>query len=168
MAELRTISARIPEDLYKEMSLRVPEGDRSNFVRDAIMEKLEKTPKPDRILNLEQRVAKIESELSQVRKYLADLELVTYGRERLNPHSLAADDIDHKIIDYLLHYKGGTTPEIAEYVKTNRWLILYRLRKIQKNSRKELGQPIVSFCASEKAGKKKSWWIDEELIEATR
>lgn len=162
---LRVISAKIPEQVYKEMLLRVPEGDRSSFVRDAIMEKLQKTPKPDRILGLEGRVGKMEKELSEIRKYLADLELLTYDRGKVNPHTFALDDIDHKMVDYLMHYKGATTPELAEYLKTNRWLVLNRLRRMQKESRKQLGRHVIEYYAGEKSGKKKAWWVNEELVE---
>jgi hypothetical protein len=148
------------------MLLRVPEGDRSNFIRDAIMEKLQKTPKPDKIFELEHRVAKIETEISEVKKYLADLELLTYDRGKTNPHTFCMDETDHKLIDYLMHYKSATTPELADYLKTNRWLILNRLRKIQKASRKQLGKSIIDYYAGEKSGKKKAWWISEELAEA--
>jgi len=165
MGKQRSISAKIPEEVYKEMILRVPEGERSNFVRDAIIEKLQKTPKPDKILELEQRVSKMEGEFSEIRKYLADLELLTYERGKANPHAFCMDEIDHKIIDYLLHYKGSTTPELAEYLKTNRWLVLNRLRRIQKASRKQLGKSMINYIAGEKSGKKKAWWISEELIE---
>jgi len=165
MGKQRSISAKIPEEVYKEMILRVPEGERSNFVQDAIIEKLQKTPKPDKILELEQRVSKMEGEFSEIRKYLADLELLTYERGKANPHAFCMDEIDHKIIDYLLHYKGATTPELAEYLKTNRWLVLNRLRRIQKASRKQLGKSMIEYYAGEKSGKKKAWWISEELIE---
>ncbi len=165
MEKLRVFSVKIPEEVYKELVLRVPEGERSNFVRDAIIEKLEKTPKPDKILELENRISKVESELSEIRKYLADLELLTYGREKVNPHTFCIDELDHKIIDYLLHYKGATTPELAEYLKTNRWLVLNRLRRMERNSRKQLGKPIVKYYAGEKGGKKKAWWISEEINE---
>ena len=165
MEKLRVFSVKIPEKVYKELILRVPEGERSNFVRDAIMEKLEKTPKPDKILELENRVGRVESELSEIKKYLADLELLTYGREKANPHTFCIDELDHKIVDYLLHYKGATTPELAEYLKTNRWLVLNRLRRIEKTSRKQLGKPIVKYYAGEKSGKKKAWWINEEISE---
>ena len=160
---MRVVSVKVPDDVYKEMLLRVPEGERSDFIRDAIMDKLQKTPKPDRILELEQRVGKMEVELSDVRKYLADLELLTYERGKMNPHTFGTDEIDHKIIDYLMHYKGATTPELAEYLKTNRWLILSRLRKIQKTSKKQLGKSIIEYHAGEKSGKKKAWWVNEEL-----
>ena len=165
MNELRVISAKIPDAVYKEMLLRVPEGDRSNFVRDAIMEKLQKTPKPDKVLELEQRLDKIEREFSEVKRYLADLELLTYGQRKTNPHTFGVDDLDHKIIDFLIHYKGSTTPELADYLKTNRWLVLNRLRRIQKVSKKQLGKSIIDFYAGERSGKKKAWWINEELIE---
>jgi hypothetical protein len=166
MEKVRVISIKVPEEVYKEMLLRIPEGERSNFVRDAILEKLEKTPKPDKILELEQRVDKIETEFSELRKYLADLELLTYEREKTNPHTFGVDETDHKIIDYLIHYKSATTPDLAEYLKTNRWLVLNRLRRIQKLSRKQLGKSIIDYYPGERSGKKKAWWINEELTEA--
>lgn len=165
MEKLRAISAKIPEEVYKEMILRIPEGDRSSFIRDAIMEKLQKTPKPDKIMELEQRLDTMEQEFAQIRKYLADLELLTHERGKINPHTFCIDEIDHKIIDYLIHYKGGTTPELAEYLKTNRWLILNRLRRIQKKSKKQLGKSIIDYYAGERSGKKRAWWMNEELIE---
>lgn len=165
MSEIRTVSARIPEEVYSELCLRVPEGDRSNFIRDAIMDKLQKTPKADRVLELEGRFEKMWQEFSQVKKYLADLEMLTYERGKVNPHSFCLDELDHKIVDYLVHYKGGTTPELAEYLETNRWLVLNRLRRLQKLSRKQLGKPIIDFNAGERSGKKKAWWINEELTE---
>jgi hypothetical protein len=165
MEKLRVVSIKIPEEVYKEMLLRVPEGERSNFIRDAIMEKLQKTPKPDKILELEGRVSRIEKEFSELRKYLTDLELLTYERGKTNPHSFCIDEIDQKIIDYLIHYKGATTPEIAVYLKTNRWLVLNRLKRIEKTSKKQLGKSIVEYYAGGKMGKKKAWWINEELIE---
>lgn len=165
MDELKVISAKIPENVYKEMLLRVPDGDRSDFIRDAIMEKLQKTPKPDRVLAVEKRVDRMEMELSEIKKYLADLELLTFDRGKTNPHTFAVDEIDHKIVDYLMHYKGATTPELAEYLRTNRWLVLNRLRKIQKQSKKQLGKQVIEYYPGEKSGKKKAWWMNEELIE---
>ena len=165
MGKLVSISVKIPEEVYKELILKVAEGERSNFVREAIIEKLQKIPRPDKILELENRVKKLEDELSKVKRYLADLEVLAYERGEVNPHSFCLDEIDHKIIDYLLHYKGATTPELAEYTKTNRWLILNRLRRMQRLSKKQIGKPIVEYYAGEKAGKRKAWWINEEIIE---
>jgi hypothetical protein len=129
------------------------------------MEKLQKTPKPDRILELEKRMDTMGKEFSQIKKYLADLELLTYDRGKTNPHTFGMDGTDHKLIDYLVHYRGATTPELADYLKTNRWLVLNRLRRIQKVSRKQLGKSVIEYYAGEKSGKKKAWWMNEELVE---
>lgn len=165
MDETRTVSAKIPEKVCDEMALRVPEGNRSDFIREAIMEKLQKTPRPDKVLDLEKRMDKIEKELADIKRYLADLELLTYGQGKTNPHTFGMDETDHKLIDYLIHYKGATTPELADYLKTNRWLVLNRLRRIQKTSRKQLGKPVIEYYPGEKSGKKKAWWMNEELVE---
>ncbi len=165
LSEVRVVSAKIPEEVYQEMVLRVPEGERSNFIREAIIEKLEKTPRADKLLELENRMGEIEREFGEVKKYLADLELLTFKHGKINPHTFCIDETDHKIVDYLLHYKGATTPELAEYMKTNRWLILNRLRKMQRNSKKQFGKAVIDYYAGEKSGKKKAWWIDEELIQ---
>ena len=164
MSEVRIVSVKLPEEVYQEMILRIPEGDRSSFIREAINEKLQKTPKADKLLALEERVGKIEQEFGQIRKYLADLELLTFEHGKINPHSFCIDELDHKIMEYLLHYKGATTPELADYIKTNRWLVLNRLRKIQWTSKKQCGKVVIDYYAGEKSGKKKAWWIKEELI----
>jgi Arc/MetJ-type ribon-helix-helix transcriptional regulator len=164
MREVRIVSVKLPEEVYQEMILRIPEGDRSSFIREAINEKLQKTPKADKLLALEERVGKIEQEFGQIRKYLADLELLTFEHGKINPHSFCIDELDHKIMEHLLHYKGATTPELADYIKTNRWLVLNRLRKIQRTSKKQCGKAVIDYYAGEKSGKKKAWWINIELI----
>lgn len=166
MGKVAVVSAKIPDEVYRELVLRVPDGERSSFIRDAIMEKLQTVPRPDKIFELEQKVSRLEKDISEIKKYLAELEVLTYERGKINPHTFCIDDIDHKIVNYLIHYKGATTPELADFLKTNRWLILNRLRKIQRLSKKQLGKPIVEYCSGERSGKRKAWWISEELIEA--
>ncbi|MDR0461685.1 MAG: hypothetical protein LBH62_09765 [Nitrososphaerota archaeon] len=160
----RVVTIKIPDEVYKEFALRIPEGDRSNFIREAISEKLQKTPKPDKLVAIEERMSKLESELEQVRKYLADLELLTFEHNKINPHSFCIDETDRKIMDYLMHYKGATTPELAEYLKCNRWLVLNRLQKIQRVSKKKCGKAIIDYCGGERSGKKKAWWINQEVL----
>jgi len=166
MGKLAVVSAKLPEEVYKELVLRVPEGERSNFIRDAILEKLQRVPRPDKIFELEQKISKLETDLSEVKRYLVELEVLTYERGKINPHAFCIDDIDHKIVNHLLHYRGATTTELADSLGANRWLILNRLRKIQKRSKKQLGKSIVEYCPGERSGKRKAWWMSEELVEA--
>jgi Arc/MetJ-type ribon-helix-helix transcriptional regulator len=165
MTDVRVVTVKLPEETYQELALRIPEGERSDFIREAIAEKLQKTPKPDTLLALQERMSRLEEEYGQIRKYLADLEILTFQHGKINPYQFAADDLDRKIIEYLMNYKSATTPELADYLKTNRWLVLNRLRKIEKTSRKQVGKAIIEYYAGEKSGKKKAWWIEQELIE---
>jgi len=165
MNETRIVTVKLTEEVYQEMALRIPEGNRSTFIRKAISEMLQKTPKADKLLALQERMGKIEQEFGQIKKYLADLEILTFQHGKIDPHAYCIDEVDHKIMEYLMHYKSATTPELADYVKTNRWLILNRLRKIQKNSKKQAGKSIIEYYAGERSGKKKAWWIDQELIQ---
>ena len=165
MEKTTTVSAKIPQDLYDEFALRVSTGERSAFIRDAIVEKLQTMPRPDKILDIQDRMDKLEDELAEIRKLLAKLEVLTFTGGKIHPHTFCIDDRDHKIMDHLLHYKGATTPELAEALGTNRWLVLNRLRRIQRSSKKQLGKPIVKYHAGEKGGKKKAWWLADELVE---
>jgi len=167
MEKYAVVSVKLRLDVYKELTLRIPGGERSNFIRDAIMEKLEKTPRPDKIFELEQKIGKLEAELSEVKRYLTELELLTFEKGKVNPHTFCIDEVDHKIVDYLLNYKGATTPELAEHLKTNRWQVLNRLRRIQKRSKSQLGKSVIEYYAGERSGKKKAWWINQELAEET-
>ena len=165
MDKLIVISAKIPEEVYRELILRVPEGERSGFIRDAILERLQKVPRPNKIFELEQKISKLEADLSEIKKYLVELEVLTYERGKINPHAFCIDDIDHKIVDYLLHFRGATTSEISDLLGTNRWLILNRLKRIQRLSKKQLGKSIVQYYPGVRSGKRKAWWMSEEFIE---
>lgn len=166
MDKYAVISAKIPNEVYKEFALRVPDGERSNFIRDAITEKLQSVPRPDRIFELESRIRNLEAGLAEIKKSLTDLEVLTFDKDQVNPHAFCLDETDHKIMDYLLHYKGATTPELAEYLKSNRWYVLGRLRKLQKRSKTQLGKSIIEYYAAERQGKKKAWWLIKEIAEA--
>jgi len=165
MGKFTVVSAKLPDKVYKELALRIPEGERSAFIREAILEKLEKTPRPDRVLGLEQKVNQLENDVNKIKDCLAKLEILTYEGGKVNPHAFCIDEIDNKIVDYILDHRGATTTELAEFLETNRWLVLNRLRKIERSSKKQLGKPIIDYYPGERAGKRKAWWINEDLIE---
>ena len=165
MGKFTVISAKIPDEVYTELALRIPEGERSTFIREAIFEKLEKTPRSDKVLKLEQRINQLESEVNKIKDGLSKLELLSCEIGKVNPHTFCIDETDDKLVDYLIDHRGATTTELAKYLETNRWLVLNRLRKIEKTSKKQLGKPIVDYYSGDRAGKRKAWWIKEDLIE---
>ena len=94
ITKTKIISAKIPEEVYEELVLRVPEGDRSNFIREAIADKLQKTPRPNKLLEFENKINKLENNFYEIKKHLADLELLTYSNGKLNPHTFCIDEIE--------------------------------------------------------------------------
>ncbi len=166
MVKFTVVSAKIPDEVYKELILRIPEGERSTFIREAILEKLEKTPRPNKILELEDKVTSLENEVKKIKDQLTKLEVLTYEEGKVNPHTFCIDEVDNKILDYLLDHRGATTTELAEVLGTNRWLVLNRLRKIAKSSKKQLGKAIIFYYSGERSRKRKAWWVREELVEA--
>lgn len=117
MGKFTVVSAKLPNKVYKELALRIPEGERSAFIREAILEKLEKTPRPDRVLGLEQKVNQLENDVNKIKDCLAKLEILTYEGGKVNPHAFCIDEIDNKIVDYILDHRGATTTEIAEFLE---------------------------------------------------
>ncbi len=166
LGKYTTISAKIPDEVYREFALRIPDGERSDFIRDAILERLQGVPRPDKLAELEKRVKGLEIGLADVKRYLTELEVLTFDKDKINPHVFCIDETDHRIVDFLLHYHGATTPELADYLKTNRWHVLNRLRGIQKRSRTQLGKSVIEYYAAERDGKKKAWWLIPEILEA--
>jgi hypothetical protein len=165
MDKYAVISAKIPDEVYKEFALRIPDGERSDFIREAIIEKLHSVPRADKVLELEKRIRSLEVDLAEIKRYLTDLEVLTFEKGKVNPHAFCLDETDHKIVDYLLNYKGATTTEIADYLKTNRWHILNKLRRLQKRSKTQLGKSVIEYYAAERLGKKKAWWLISEITE---
>lgn len=159
-----TLTVSVPKEIFDELRIRIPEGERSRFLRDAIVNGLEKIPKTDKLLEFEGQLQKFEEELGQIKKYLADLEILTYDGVKVDPYAYCTDDMDKQIIDYLLQHDGATTQEASTATGRNRWLILNRLKRIEKQSTKKIGKPIVSFVAIQKGGKKRAWWINRDLI----
>ena len=165
MSKFTVVSAKLPDPLYKEFAFRVPDGERSAFIREAIQEKLEKTPRPDKLLDFEQKLGQLVKDVNNIKDHLATLEILTHESGKVNPHTFCIDETDNKIVNYLLDHRGATTTELADYLETNRWLVLNRLRKIERASKKQLGKAILNYYPGERAGKRKAWWIKEDLIE---
>ena len=165
MADNTVVSAKLPDKLYKELALRIPEGERSAFIREAIFEKLEKIPRPNKLLKLEKSLNQLTKTVTTIKNSLAQLEILAHESGKTNPYVFCVDSIDNKLVTFLIDHRGATTPELAEHLETNRWLVLNRLRKLEKSSKKQLGKPMFEYYAGQRNGKRKAWWINEDLIE---
>lgn len=163
MSELVTLTVKVPASLFQELRLRIPEGERSDFVRDAILEKLDRAPKPDKLAELERRMERLEDSIFEMKKALAQLEILTYEGGEKDLYTFCIDEQDRRIVDFLVQERGATTTEIGEATGIERGEVLSRLQKIQSRSRREFGRGLVSFYPGLREGKMRAWWIDEKV-----
>ena len=162
--EYVSFTVKIPRNIFEDLELRIPKGVRSDFVREAITEKMRKIPLSDRLEKMEKRLDKIEDEIGEIKKLLNELGILAYEKGKVNPYNCCQDEIDKKIVEFLIQHGGATTPEISKHVGENRWLILNRLKKIRYRSEKKTGRAAVYFLATERMGRKRAWWADENLL----
>ncbi|MFQ5761849.1 MAG: hypothetical protein ACE5PO_02325 [Candidatus Bathyarchaeia archaeon] len=158
------VTAQLPKEVYNELQLRIPLGERSNFIKEAILEKLGRTPRSDRLLTLEGQVLRLEEEVGIIKKTLAELQIYTYDKTKIDPYSFCRDETDRAIVEYLLQHDGATTEEISKSIGRNRWLVLNRLKKIQQVSERKLGKPLLTFLPLTRMGKRRAWWLNRELV----
>ncbi len=159
------LTVKLPKNLVNELKLKVPKGKLSIFIRDAILDKLQKTPAYERLEDVEKRLFEIENLVGRIIKALAEIGVKVYDKGESNIYNFCRDEVDKRIINLLIKLRGASTNELAKKLGLNRWLILNRLKRISKESEKRLGKPLVSFLSLEKMGKKRAWWINEELLE---
>jgi len=115
-----------------------------------------------RLRALERFKDRYEPVLQEVIKFL------DISRPKVNPAKYCSDDMDRKIIEYLIENKGAGTTEIAKALgldpEKGRHTIGKRMVKIQRLSENE-GWNILEFHPEVKEGKFRSWWINLEEID---
>lgn len=111
---------------------------------------------------LEKFKEKYEPVLQEVIKFL------DISRPKVDPKKYCSDEMDKKIIDYLIENKGAGTTEIAKALgldpEKGRHIIGKRLAKLKRLSEED-GWDILEFHKERKEGKFRAWWINIEQID---
>jgi hypothetical protein len=133
-------------------------GKKSNW--NGVFQNLSEIEK--RLRALEKFRDKYEPVLQEVIKFL------DISRPKVDPKKYCSDEIDRKIIDYLIENKGAGTTEIAKALgldpEKGRHIIGKRLAKMQRLSEED-GWDILEFHPERKEGKFRAWWINIEQID---
>nr|MDO8100702.1 ribbon-helix-helix domain-containing protein [Candidatus Njordarchaeota archaeon] len=163
MSELITVTLRIPKELLKEIEGKVEPRYRSEYIRQAIIDKLkqESSPKsmerqPDEIVELRSRMSAIEEAL----KRLSPRSLETRIPALLE--IIASDEEDRQIIKYILENKSATTKELEKVVALRRRMILERIKAIEDRHKEKFGKSFLKFQRGKRNGKRQAWWLAEQ------
>ena len=160
MSELVTVTVRIPRQLVKELDASVERRLRSEYIRQAIQDKLRKgAPQAnagapsEEIEELRDRISSLEDAIKNLGRQ---------GYEKQVPALLeviASDETDRNIINYIVENKSATTKELEEVVSLRRRMILERMKSIEDRHEQKFGKPFLKFVRGKRDGKRQAWWL---------
>lgn len=118
---------------------------------------------------IEKRLRVLEKFKDHAEPVIAEVEkFLDISRPRVNPAKYCSDELDLRIIEYLLDAKGAGTSEIAKALgldpKKGRHTIGKRIAKINRLSINDAWQ-ILDFHAERRQGKFRAWFIDLTKID---
>ena len=121
--------------------------------------------------DIEERIEKLESFMNWAKPLLEEVATtLELSRPRVNPARFCSDELDFKIINYLIEHKAAGTTEIAAALGLpdpklkSRHLVGKRLQRLANRSSRE-GWHILEFHPERKEGKFRAWWIDISEID---
>lgn len=158
------VSVKIPRDVLMSLEKEVSRGKRSEFIRQAIIEKLE-----GKCINVENSSPSnvILSKLEELEKRITNLENAlsskNSGEDNVGAHplyQLCKDENERKIVEYILSEGGATTRELEKVVGLKRRQILNKVRELASRAEKQLGKPMLVYVRARVRGKRQAWWLN--------
>ena len=149
----QTVCVKLPESLLQKMDSVLSGKTRSEFIREAILEKLSER---DRLIT--QKLSSLEAELGELKKRVITIEQVVLNKQATKDIRgilvmAAKDDIDLKIIDLLLEKKYVKVSELEKILPIKRRQISNRLKRLSDTT------GMVKYISYEKNGITKAWWL---------
>jgi metal-responsive CopG/Arc/MetJ family transcriptional regulator len=162
MSEQTTVTVRVPKELIKQLDEKVGARYRSEYIRQAIVERLKQGS----------TTAQVGIQVGEINELKARISALELALRNLNSKSIeiqipalleviASDDTDRQIISYILEKKNATTKELEKVVNLKRRMILERTKTIEKRYEEKFGKTFLSFVRGKKEGKRQSWWLIE-------
>ncbi len=158
------LTVKISEELLEELNKKVERGKRSEFIKEAIIEKLRQTPNSEEadlkeeIEQLKSRVIKLERVIKREEPNIHN-ELYKEDLKQLLNH-ICNDETDRLIINYLVESGGVTTKELESVTSLKRRQILTRIKGMASRTEEKFGKRIIQFKRTKNEGKRQAWWIE--------
>jgi metal-responsive CopG/Arc/MetJ family transcriptional regulator len=160
MGELVTVTLRIPKELVKELDAKVEPRYRSEYIRQAILDKLKRGSSQTATGNSNEEMSELRTRISTLEETVRNLGKQSY--ETQIPALLeviALDEIDRRIINHIVQSKSATTKELEKVVNLRRRMILERMKGIEDRYEEKFGKPFLKFIRGKREGKRQAWWL---------
>jgi metal-responsive CopG/Arc/MetJ family transcriptional regulator len=160
MGELVTVTLRIPKELVKELDAKVEPRFRSEYIRQAILDKLKRGSSQTATGNSIEEISELRTRISTLEETVRNLGKQSY--ETQIPALLeviALDEMDRRIINQIIQSKSATTKELEKVVNLRRRMILERMKGIEVRYEEKFGKPFLRFIRGKREGKRQAWWL---------
>jgi len=155
-----TISLKVPREILHFLDEKVGQGRRSEFIRQAIIEKL-KMSNGDARDPIIKEIDSLKRKVEELERILRVHKLGEGGRKQHPLYRICRDENDRKIVEYLLREGGATTKELEKVVGLKRRQILNRMKYLSEKAEKELGRGTLRYVRSRVKGKRQAWWLKD-------
>ncbi|MHA1608026.1 MAG: winged helix-turn-helix transcriptional regulator, partial [Candidatus Freyarchaeota archaeon] len=139
-----TISLKVPREILHFLDEKVGQGRRSEFIRQAIIEKL-KMSNGDARDPIIKEIDSLKRKVEELERILRVHKLGGGGRKQHPLYRICRDENDRKIVEYLLREGGATTKELEKVVGLKRRQILNRMKYLSEKAEKELGRGTLRY-----------------------
>lgn len=151
--KLQTVTLKLPVEIIKKIDSSLEGKTRSDFIREAILEKLEK--EKDVTLS---KISRLEMEIEDIKKRLFEIERTINMRISISDIEkelmvVAKDEIDRLIVGTILEKGYVKVMELEKILPIKRRQIVNRLRRIADKTK------LVKYIPHEKDGITKAWWL---------
>jgi metal-responsive CopG/Arc/MetJ family transcriptional regulator len=160
MGEIVTVTLRIPKELVKELDAKVEPRFRSEYIRQAILDKLKRGSSQTATGNSIEEISELRTRISTLEETVRNLGKQSY--ETQIPALLeviALDEMDRRIINQIIQSKSATTKELEKVVNLRRRMILERMKGIEVRYEEKFGKPFLRFIRGKREGKRQAWWL---------
>ncbi|MEM2958668.1 MAG: ribbon-helix-helix domain-containing protein [Candidatus Jordarchaeaceae archaeon] len=166
------LTVKISEELLEELNRKVERGKRSEFIKEAIKEKLRQTPNSEEadlkeeIEQLKSRIIKLERVIKRGEPSIHN-ELYKEDLKQLLNH-ICNDETDRLIINHLIESGGVTTKELESVTSLKRRQLLTRIKGIANRTEEKFGKRIIQFKRTKDKGKRQAWWIEPNWAQSNQ
>jgi metal-responsive CopG/Arc/MetJ family transcriptional regulator len=164
MNELVTVTLRIPKELLEEVERKVEPRYRSEYIRQAIIDRLKRESSPKSMESQSDDVDELRTRITAIEEILK--RLTTQSLETQLPALLeviASDETDRRIIKYILENKSATTKELEKVVALRRRMILTRIKTMEDKHKEKFGKPFLIYQRGKGTdGKRQAWRLTEQ------
>ena len=154
-----SIRLRLDRETIDRIDELVGESGRQRFIREAVLGRLDEELPPviyDLLEDVRQLTARVD--------YLEELRETSVFHGELNEtikKRVCRDELDRKILVFILQHRGATSPELAESLlgsSSKRRTIVDRISKLNQRSQAEIGAELLYHERGERDGKRGAWW----------